>query len=146
MTNPVKSLTLVAIQFACLIAIALSGPIIARQPLWLALEIAAIALGGWALLSMRGGPFNIVPDPKVTGELVQHGPYRLIRHPMYSALLLLTLALVCDTPSIFRWLLWVALLVNFVVKLSYEEQLLAAHYASYRAYQAVTKRLIPFVY
>jgi protein-S-isoprenylcysteine O-methyltransferase Ste14 len=146
MTNPLKSLTLVAIQFACLFAIALSGPIIARQPLWLALEVAGLALGGWALLSMRGGPFNIVPDPKVTGALVQHGPYRLIRHPMYSALLLMTLALVCDTPSVFRWLLWVVLLVNFIAKLSYEEQLLAARYESYRAYQSMTRRLIPFVY
>lgn len=146
MRNPVKSLLLVVIQFVCLIGLALTGPLLAATPMLLIIQIVGGAVGVWAILSMAGGPFNIVPDPKIDGQLVQHGPYRLIRHPMYAALLLLTLPLVIELSTPLRWVLWLLLLVDLVVKLIYEETLLVERHPDYRAYQQQTKRLIPFVF
>lgn len=140
------SYTLVAIQFACLFAIAVTGPILARNPLLLALEIGALLLGVWALLTVRLDKVNVVPDPRHDAELVRHGPYRWIRHPMYAALLFGTLALVLDAPSLLRWGLWLILLINLLFKLHYEERLLVEHFAGYRAYMATSKRLVPFLY
>jgi protein-S-isoprenylcysteine O-methyltransferase Ste14 len=140
------SYTLVAIQFACLIEIALTGPILARNPLLLAMEMAALLLGAWAILTVRIGNVNVVPDPRQGAVLVQSGPYRWIRHPMYAALLLGTLALVLASPSALRWGLWIVLLIDLVVKLHYEERMLLAHFAGYGAYQAASKRLIPYIY
>ncbi len=144
--NRFKSYTLVAIQFACLFLIAFTGPIVARNPLFLLLELAALGLAFWALFSVGIGNINVVPDVRPDGQLVQHGPYRFIRHPMYASLLLGSLALVLDTSLWWRWLVWGVLLVDLLVKLTYEERLLAAHFPDYVGYQRASKRLVPFVW
>lgn len=141
-----KSYTLVAVQFACLAAILLTGPLLAPQPLLLALEAAAVALGLWAVLTVRLDQVQIVPDPHPDAQLVRHGPYRWIRHPMYAAVLLGTLALVLAQPSPLRWVLWLILLADLLIKLHYEERLLVEHFAGYRGYMAASKRLVPYVY
>ena len=143
--NRWKSYTLVAVQFACLAGILLTGSLLGPLPL-LVIEVAAVALGVWALLTVRLQNVQVLPDPQPGAQLVRHGPYRWIRHPMYAALLLGTLALVLAQPSPWRWLLWLILLANLLIKLRYEEGLLAQHFAGYAAYQAESKRLIPYVY
>jgi len=142
----IKSYTLVAVQFGCLLALALTGPVIARTPLFLALEVAALALAIWAILTMRIRRVNVTPEVRSGSHLVRHGPYRWVRHPMYASILLGTLALVLETPEPARWLLYAVLTIDLLVKLQYEEQLLSAAFPAYTAYREVSKRLIPFVY
>lgn len=144
--NSPKSYLLVAIQMLALALIILPGPWLARPPIWLLIELAGLGLGVWAVLAMRLSNFNIVPDVKPTGQLVRRGPYRWLRHPMYTALLLVTLALLLAEFSWPRLLLWLILLADLLIKLNYEEQLLAAHFAEYREYQQATKRLVPLLY
>lgn len=146
MIMPPKSYTLVAIQFIMLALIGLTGPWLARGLGPLLLELGGVALGLWAIATMRLGNFNIMPEVKPTGHFVHSGPYRLIRHPMYLALLLVTLGLVMTEFSIWRFVFWVVLLVDLLVKIEYEERLLAVRFAEYAAYAAATKRLLPWVY
>lgn len=141
-----KSYALVAVQFACLIALAWTGPIIARTPVWLFVELAGVALGVWAIWSMRLFNFNVTPDVKVEGYMVDRGPYQMIRHPMYASLLLIFGALVADLFTWPRLVILLILAIDLVVKLRYEEGLLSAHYPQYAAYMARTKRLVPFVW
>jgi len=143
--NRWKSYALVSVQFACLAAIALTGPLLG-PPLLLALAALALALGVWALLTVQLQNVQVLPDPRAGAQLVRHGPYRWVRHPMYAALLLGTLALVLMQPSALRWLIWLILLVNLLIKLHYEERLLAHHFAGYKAYMAESKRLLPYIY
>jgi protein-S-isoprenylcysteine O-methyltransferase Ste14 len=145
-SKQLRSYVFVIVQFACLIAIALTGPLIARNPLWLALEGAALLLGLWTVWTMRGGRFNIVPDVPANSQLVMHGPYRFIRHPMYATLLLGALALVLNAPTPLRVAVWVVLLIDLVLKLTYEERLLVGSFPSYAEYRRHSKRLVPFVY
>lgn len=70
----------------------------------------------------------------------------MIRHPMYTSLLVLGADLVLGAPSLLRCLLWLALLADLVVKMSYEERLLAAHFSTYPAYRRSTWRIVPFIY
>lgn len=144
--NLLKSYTLVIIQFGALIALALTGPLIARHPLLLAVEIAALALAAWAIVTVRIRHLNVIPDVRHGSRLVRDGPYRWIRHPMYASILLGALALVLDAPTPLRWLIYAVLLVDLLVKLRYEERLLVAAFPIYAAYQEVSKRLIPFIY
>ena len=53
------------------------------------LWLASAVLGLWTLWVNRPGNFNIRPEPHPDGHLVQEGPYRWVRHPMYGAVLLL---------------------------------------------------------
>ena len=116
-----KSILFVLIQFGTLGIIAITGPIIPSIVWLLALEAAGILLGVWAILAMGLGNFNITPDPKHNSRLVIAGPYALIRHPMYTALLLTTLPLIVNSFSAFRLAVWLLLLVDLLFKLNYED-------------------------
>jgi protein-S-isoprenylcysteine O-methyltransferase Ste14 len=141
-----KSYLLVLIQFAALFGLAFTGPIIARNPLLLVIELLGLALGVWAIVAMRFFNFNVTPDVKVDGFMVEAGPYRWIRHPMYAALILIGAALVAEPFSWLRLLIWLILVFDLIIKLHYEEGLLQRHYPAYAAYMTRTKRLIPFIY
>jgi len=139
-------LLLVAVQFALLGAILVTGPVVAESPFWLGVEAAGLALGAWAIWSMRWGNFNITHVPRPSGRLVSSGPYRWIRHPMYAALLLATLALVLDRPSPPRWLAWGLLCLILSLKLAVEERALLKRRPEYEEYRARTRRLVPWVF
>ena len=141
-----RSILFVVIQFAALGGIALTGPLFPSNPILLILEFAGLGLGVWAILSMRPGNFNITPDVPRRSRMVTAGPYALIRHPMYAALLLTTLPLVLDSLTPLRVGLWVMLLVDLVVKLNYEEGLLKAAHPGYAEYMEKSYRLVPYIY
>lgn len=141
-----KSYILVAVQFAMLLLLALTGPWIARHAVYLVLEIIGGMLGLWSVWTMRIGNFNIRPEVKATGRLVRSGPYHWIRHPMYTAILLVALALILDHFTPWRLLYGLILLLDLLVKSRYEERLLTAHFKDYDAYSRQTKRLLPWVY
>lgn len=144
--NKVLSYSFVIVQFVCLGAIAITGPVLASDPILLLIEFLGIGLGLWAIWTMRVGSFNITPDAKPGARLVANGPYRYIRHPMYLALLLTTLPLVVDHFSLPRLAVWLVLLADLLLKLSYEERQLSGQDANYTRYTERTKRIIPFVF
>ena len=144
--NPWKSILFVVIQFTTLGAIGLTGPVFADNELLLIIELIGLGLGVWAVLVMRPGQFNIIPDPLTTSKLVRRGPYRLIRHPMYLSLLLTTLPLLLDQFTIILLLLWILLLITLTLKISYEEKLLTLDLKDYDDYVRTSHRLIPYLY
>ena len=109
------------------------------------MEVAGGGLGLWAIWALRLGNFGITPDITVGGRFVSRGPYRYIRHPMYTSLLLITLALFFSHFSPFRLAVWAVLVVDLWLKLSFEETRLVAHFGEYAAYQRRTSRLVPFL-
>ena len=145
-SKPLLSYALVAVQLLCLGLIALSGPLFAANPVLLLVEGAAWLLGLWAIGTMGIGNFNVTPDVKQHARLVTGGPYRLIRHPMYTALIVGALALVLDAFSPLRLAFWLVLFIDLVVKLNYEERLLSQDLEGYSTHMQRTKRLIPFLY
>jgi protein-S-isoprenylcysteine O-methyltransferase Ste14 len=126
--------------------IAITGPLFPGNKLLLAVELLGLALGIWAVVTMGIGNFNVTPDPLKSSRLVTQGPYRFIRHPMYLALLLVTLPLVATKFSLLRLAIWLVLLIDLVVKLNYEEGMLTARIEGYRDYKQQSYRLIPFIY
>jgi len=144
--SPLRSFGLVCGQFTCLGAIVLSGPLIPPSLPLLGLLLVGVGLGVWVLLTMRLHRLSVLPDPLPHVELVNTGPYRLIRHPMYTSLLIASLAWMLAAPTWWRWGLWFCLLVVLVVKLRYEEQLLQRRLPGYDAYRKHTWRLVPFVW
>jgi protein-S-isoprenylcysteine O-methyltransferase Ste14 len=80
-------------------------------------------------------------------KVVTTGPYRVIRHPMYSGGLILLAATPVALGSWWAELLVVPMAVGIVLRLLDEERLLAESLDGYRAYMAATRsRLIPGVW
>jgi protein-S-isoprenylcysteine O-methyltransferase Ste14 len=140
------SIVFVVIQFICLGLIGVTGSLIPSNRVLLLIEVFGIGLGIWAILTMRIGNFNITPDPLKWSRLVTSGPYHYIRHPMYLALLLTTLPLIISDFDLFRFTIWVILLIDLLLKLNYEEKLLASSLVGYDQYVRQSARLIPFIY
>ena len=111
---------------------------------WL-LIAAGVVLGAYTLAHNRIGNFNIRPQPKATAKLITSGPYALIRHPMYSALLLGAAAFVIAEGSYLKIGLWLALAMVLLIKSRLEERLMAQRFSEYADYRANTKRFVPFV-
>jgi protein-S-isoprenylcysteine O-methyltransferase Ste14 len=144
--NNALAFIFVAVQFLSLYLIASTGPLFPASPILIFIELAGLTLGIWAILAMGIGNFNISPEIKEGSLFVQRGPYKVIRHPMYTSLLLITLPLVIALPSPQRWIYWLVLLIDLVLKLTHEEKLLIATHPQYASYRRVTARLIPFLF
>lgn len=141
---------LVALQFGVLILLAvLAAPRVwqGHLPLMsLTLAGLSVLLGVWTLTYNRLGNFNIHPAPKASGELVTGGPYRLIRHPMYSAVLLGTAAMAWLVTPWVGVLAWLVLLLVLFTKANLEECWLREHHAGYAAYCQQCKRFLPWLF
>jgi protein-S-isoprenylcysteine O-methyltransferase Ste14 len=111
-----------------------------------ALLAASVALGLWALVTNRPGNFNVVPEPHENGQLVTFGPYRWVRHPMYTSLLMFAAACAVVIDGWWAWYTWAMLLVVLWFKSAYEEHLLMQRFAQYKAYQDQTKRFLPWLW
>ena len=101
----------------------------------------------WAIITL-GRFFTVDVTIEKDHELVERGPFRMVRHPSYTGVLLafVGLALTLDN--------WAALLVillpigvAFIHRMNVEEKALSGALGSqYTNYMRRTKRLVPFVY
>ena len=145
MTSNLSSRLLVGAQLALLVAIAIPDRHLHLQPVGAVLVALGAALGGWALRVM-GRHLRIMPEPAAGARLLRRGPYRLVRHPMYSALILGCPGwLLCDF-SWTRLACFAALLPVLVFKAAREERLLGEKFPDYAAYRAASRRFIPWVW
>lgn len=144
------SLLLVTLQFGLLAVLAwLALPAILAWTVSAGAGLAAglaVALAAWAIQANRPGNFNIRPVPKEGGVLIMHGPYRWIRHPMYTAFLLGAWALAWTAARDAAWLAWYALSLVLWLKSRYEERWMSERHAGYATYRQQTTRFIPWLY
>ena len=138
---------LVALQFSLLLLLAnLAAPNVAQGQIpagALLLALSSLALMGWTLMHNRIGNFNFRPMPKPEGQLITSGPYRWIRHPMYTAALLGASAMVWTGNLLPGLLLWFALANVLLLKCRLEERWMLLQHPDYANYVLRTKRFIP---
>lgn len=108
---------------------------------WLEWVGAAVLVGGLLGLGRSATP---LPSPVPHGELRTGGLYRLVRHPVYSGVILLTVGAAIPSGNVTVVLAVVALTVWFMLKARWEEKRLAARYPGYAGYAAHTPRFVPF--
>lgn len=115
-----------------------------REAVGLALFALGLGFAIWARVSIGsnwGTPMTQKNDP----ELVTGGPYRLVRHPIYTGILSAGIGTAVGLSWI--WLTPVALGgVYFIYSATVEERYLTERFPDeYRRYKRATKMLLPFV-
>jgi protein-S-isoprenylcysteine O-methyltransferase Ste14 len=79
-------------------------------------------------------------------ELIRHGPYRFVRHPIYTGLLTLGVGTSIEIGRLRGWAALPLMLVALLIKLKQEEALLLRHFPKeYPDYKKQVKALVPFV-
>lgn len=133
-----------AVVISSIVILAVTGNLISPSPYVIAVQAGAIALSVWARRSFPKDSFRVVANPGAS-SIIRRGPYRSIRHPMYSAALIFIWAAVLSHLS--PWTLVLGLVVTSVVgaRVVVEERLLRQRYPEYEGYARATKALIPFI-
>ncbi len=119
----------------------------AASRLVVALFLGGLVLRWWAILAL-GRFFTVDVAIATDHQLVVRGPYRRMRHPSYTGMMLAFAALAV---SLQNWLSLACMLIPITLALAYrikveETVLLAAFGDDYRRYSRTTKRLVPGLY
>ena len=109
-------------------------------------SVAGLALGAATVWHNRLGNFGIFPEPRPATVLVTSGPYRLIRHPMYVALLLTMIGIALYRLHPLNLAALGLVTAAVVAKSRLEERYLGARFREYAAYRARTKRFVPYLW
>lgn len=111
----------------------------------LLLGVTGAAISVWAL-SAHGWRVSPLPKPVDGAHLIDSGPYRYVRHPMYTGIVVFTLGVGLAYANPVAMLSSVTFLVFFMAKSGREEEMLIQELPDYRAYRSrVAWGIIPFV-
>lgn len=121
------------------------GVLFTAQPIAIALQVTAVALMIWARIAFGVRSFHAAANP-TAGGLVTTGPYRFIRHPIYTAACLFGWAAILVHLSLGSVAFGILLFVGAMVRMLSEERLVKQRYPEYLDYSKVTKRMIPHVF
>jgi protein-S-isoprenylcysteine O-methyltransferase Ste14 len=118
--------------------------LLANSPLAIAVQIAAVLLMIWARLTFGMRSFHLAANP-TAGGLVTAGPYRVLRHPVYAAVIWFAWAGVACHWSTRSILAAIVVTAGLVTRMLLEEAQLRSRYPEYPAYMAQTRRVVPYI-
>ena len=142
---------LVALQFTLIAALARLGvPLLPFQQWNSSMAFLLIGLGALtglaALMANPPGNFSIHPAPRPGARLVTRGIYRWVRHPMYTAVLIMGLGVSWAANSWCSRIIWLTLLAVLVRKAWMEEDWMIGAHPDYAGYRDRTARFLPGMY
>ena len=128
----------------------LAAPFIARSGIGYGVGVALVVLGlGFAVQARRhlGANWSAIVTLKHDHSLIRSGPYRYVRHPIYTGMLI---AFAGSALALGEWRGLLAMLLvaaALVVKLRREECLMLEHFGTaYADYRRASWALLPWIY
>lgn len=111
---------------------------------WIGLAIAAAGAGllAWAMGTLAD-QFSPCDFARVPSRLVETGPYRWIRHPIYASNLVLLAGLAILSGSLWLVFNWLLLLTCYTIIAKGEEATLHQEVVGYEDYASVRGRFLP---
>jgi len=109
------------------------------------LGIAGLGLCLWAR-AVLGRNWSGTVTLKEDHELIVRGPYRLVRHPIYTGLMAMIIATAMQQGHVAGMVGTILVFASFWIKSSSEEEVMVKQFPDqYAAYRQRVKRIIPFV-
>lgn len=133
------------LMVAAIVALAYRHALLSRSAVVIGVQVGAVALMVWARATFGRRSFHASADA-TAGGLVTSGPYRVIRHPIYTAVCLFSWAGVLANPSVPSVLVGIVLTGGAIMRLVAEERLIVRKYPAYDEYAQGTKRMVPFIF
>ncbi len=114
---------------------------------WLVVPHKTSSSWGGVFLCVSGLVFGSgVITLKEGHELIERGPYRVVRHPIYTGIIAMLAGTAIALGYLGGLVGFLLVFVSFWVKLKREEDLMLEHFpVQYAAYQRRVKRIIPFL-
>ncbi|MFG0254826.1 MAG: methyltransferase family protein [Rhodopirellula sp. JB053] len=134
---------LVFLQFFTAATLVLTTTGVTESMPAIALILIGAGLGVWAWLSFGLTKITVSPALRSDASLVTKGPYRIIRHPMYTAVVVFCLGFLVASFSVWKLLVWLTLVAVVAQKSRIEEALLRERFPEYEQYAKRTGRFLP---
>lgn len=119
--------------------------LLSPSPFVIGVQVLGFFLMVWARATFGSRSFHATASP-TEGGLVTTGPYRHIRHPIYTAALLITWAGILGNLSVLNLAFGFVTLAGTIVRIYCEETLVRVRYPEYDDYARKTRRFIPWVF
>jgi protein-S-isoprenylcysteine O-methyltransferase Ste14 len=104
---------------------------------------AGLLLAVWARAYL-GGNWSGAVTVKVGHQLIRTGPYRWVRHPIYSGMILALIGTAINLGQLRGFIAGVLLWIGFTMKCRIEERYMMATFgAKYEEYRQTTGRIVP---
>lgn len=128
-----------------MVGLILRRQVLSPAPVVIVLQVCGVALMVWARRTFGRRSFHATATP-TAGGVVTTGPYRWIRHPIYTAVSLFAWACVLGHMSAFAVGMAVLITAGGVLRMLAEESLLRVSYPEYGEYARSTKRMVPYLF
>jgi protein-S-isoprenylcysteine O-methyltransferase Ste14 len=92
-----------------------------------------------------GRSYSSSTRPRASSVLVRRGVYRYLRHPIYTGLLIVSLAFFLSRPTLVVGTAYLLLALVTNVRAGIEERMLEERYPEYAEYRGRTERYLPFL-
>lgn len=134
-----------ALMVIAILGLLASDSLFSPSPAVIGVQCAAAALMIWARITFGRRSFHAAANP-TEGGLVTTGPYRFIRHPIYTAVCLFGWAGIVAHYSLRAVALGLLLFLGALGRMLCEEQLVTQKYPAYRVYARTTRRMLPYIF
>jgi protein-S-isoprenylcysteine O-methyltransferase Ste14 len=113
---------------------------------WIGAAVCVVGLGIalWSRWTLAGNWSSDV-RLKQGHELVKTGPYRFVRHPIYTGILVMCFAPAIQFGRLHHWLGALIIGIGLWIKLKQEEKVMLQHFPEYAEYRKRVKALVPFI-
>lgn len=111
----------------------------------IAISVLGLAVFIWSKMAL-GPQYSPCFDAMLPTQVVTLGPYRWVRHPIYTANVLLVVGIAIGTGSMWLYLNAVILAAYYIYTVPIEERALAGELKEYRSYVGQSRRFIPGVW
>jgi protein-S-isoprenylcysteine O-methyltransferase Ste14 len=149
--NPLAAILLIAYRLETIdpthLTVAEPSVLMVLEIIGLILYVIGFLVMAWALITL-GSNYQLGGSaPRFEDKMVVGGPYRLVRHPMYTAVLTISFGLTCLLQSGAFLCVFCVYLVLILLLIPLEEEGLRKSYGKqFLTYRQKTRKLIPLLY